>query len=328
MPEENARFLFTFSAEATAELMAGNVSLSSGGLRKPDGTMLELAKPVLIDPADVAEIPNSTDSTEDEHIKLQLMTTNSKLDQMIADSQALGKTAWMNYAVNCRTYEMTYQGFQTVIHRLDEISAKFSSFLMRPENKEFNDSLELNNKYKNNLQTIASVMETKSFNAGMAALTVEPMLNEIQAYFERLYSEMKAGVKDDQLVLGSIVYLLEPYCYVVRRYSALYYYENDIYPANYLAWTDVVSRIIGDSKFRNRMQYYLRMNSDLNLEDVLIAKSKAMFNLEGAISQIEFDRRYALSHSKTQYLSIEKQLQDKITSNDYQLIDGHLCVEL
>ena len=81
MPEENARFLFTFSAEATAELMAGNVSLSSGGLRKPDGTMLELAKPVLIDPADVAEIPNSTDSTEDEHIKLQLMTTNSKLDQ-------------------------------------------------------------------------------------------------------------------------------------------------------------------------------------------------------------------------------------------------------
>ena len=59
------------------------------------------------------------------------------------------------------------------------------------------------------------------------------------------------------------------------------------------------------------------MNSDLNLEDVLIAKSKAMFNLEGAISQIEFDRRYALSHSKTQYLSIEKQLQDKITSNDF-----------
>ena len=60
MPEENARFLFTFSAESTAELMAGNVSLSSGGLRKPDGTMLELAKPVLIDPADVAKLPNRT----------------------------------------------------------------------------------------------------------------------------------------------------------------------------------------------------------------------------------------------------------------------------
>lgn len=325
MPEENARFLFTFSTEATAELLAGNVSLSSGGLRNPDGTMLELAKPVLIDPADVAKIPNRS---ADEQLEIQIRTINSKLDQVITDNQALSKIAWMNYAVTCQTYEMTYQGFQAVIQRLDSISAQFSDFRVRLDNKEFNDTLELNSKYKNNLQTIAGMMETKNFNADMVALTIEPMLNEIQAYFERLYSELKVGVKDDQLVLGSVVFLLEPYCYVVRRYSTLYYYENENYPANYQTWTDIVSRIVQDSRFKNRMQYYLRVNSDLTLEDVLIAKNKAMFNLRGAISQINFDRRYALCHTKEQYLSIEKQLQDKISSNDYQIIDGHLCVEL
>lgn len=325
MSEENARFLFTFSAEATAELMAGNVSLSSGGLRKPDGSMLELAKPVLVDPADVAKIPNCS---VDEQLTMQIKATNNMLDQVIADNQALSKIAWMNYAVNCRTYEMTYKGFQAVIQRLDSISAQFSDFQVRLDNKEFNDALELNNKYKNNLQTIAGVMETKSFNAGMAALTIEPMLNEIQAYFERLYSELKAGVKADQLILGSIVFMLEPYCYVVRRYSALFYYENEIYPANYQTWIDIVSCIVHDARFKNRMQYFLRVDSDLTLEDVLIAKTKALFNLKGSISQMEIDRRYALCHSKEQYLSIGKQLQDKIAYKDYQLIDGHLCVEL
>jgi hypothetical protein len=325
MPEENARFLFTFSAEATAELMAGNVSLSSGGLRKPDGSMLELAKPVVIDPADVAKISNRS---MEEQLEIQVKASNSKLDQIITGNQELKKIAWMNYAVNCRTYEMTYQGFQAVIQRLDDLSAQFSDFQIRLNNKEFNDTLELNNKHKNNLQTIAGVMETKNFNAGMSTLMIEPMLNEIQAYFERLYSELKSGVKADQLVLGSIIFLLEPYCYVVRRYSALYYYENEVYPANYQTWTDVISRIVRDSKFRNRMKYYLRLNSDLTLEDVLIAKDKALFDLRGAISQIDFDKKYVLCHSKEQYLSIEKQLQDKIASGDYQLLDDHLCVEL
>lgn len=325
MPEENARFLFTFSAEATAELMAGNVSLSSGGLRKPDGTMLELAKPIMIDPADVAKIPNRS---VDEELEIQIRATNSKLDQVIADNQALSKIAWMNYAVNCRTYEMTYQGFQAVIQRLDSISAQFSDFQIRLDNKEFNDALELNNKYKNNLQTIAGVMETKHFNVGMTALTSESMLNEIQAYFERLYSELKTGVKPDQLLLGSIVFLLEPYCYVVRRYSALYYYENETYPANYRTWINVVSRIVRDARFQNRMQYFLRVNSDMTLEDVLIAKAKAMFNLRGSISQMEIDRRYVLCHSKEQYLSIGNQIVDKIASKNYDIVDGHLLIEL
>ena len=325
MLEENARFLFTFSAKATAELIAGNVSLSSGGLRKPDGTMLELAKPVMIDPADVEKIPNRS---TDEQLEIEIRATNSKLDKVISDNQALSRIGWMNYAVNCRTYEMTYQGFRAVIQRVDSISAQLSDLQIRLDKKEFNDALELNNKYKNNLQTIASALEMKNFNAGMAALSIEPMLNKIQAYYERLYSELKDGIKIDQLLLGSIIFLLEPYCYVIRRYSALYYYENETYPANYRTWIDVISRIIRDARFQNRMQYCLRVNTDMTLEDVLIAKSKAMFNLREAVKQIDFDRRYTLCHSKEQYLSIDKQLQEKIASNDYQVIDGHLCIEL
>lgn len=90
---------------------------------------------------------------------------------------------------------MTYQGFRAVIQRMDSISAQLSDLQIRLDKKEFDDELELNNEYKNNLQTIASALEMKNFNAGMAALSFEPMLNKIQAYYERLYSELKAGIK-------------------------------------------------------------------------------------------------------------------------------------
>ena len=76
------------------------------------------------------------------------------------------------------------------------------------------------------------------------------------------------------------------------------------------------------------MQYFLRVNSDMTLEDVLIAKAKAMFNLRGSISQMEIDRRYVLCHSKEQYLSIGNQIVDKIASKNYDIVDGHLLIEL
>lgn len=325
MQEENARFLFTFSAEATAELEAGNVFLSSGGLRKPDGTILELAKPVLIDSADIAKIPNRT---EDEYLVSKLRAINSKQDQIISNDQALTQIAWMNYAVNCRTYELTYQGFQTVIERLDTISAQLNRLQERLDRREFNNTTKMYNKYKGNLKTMAALMETKRFNIGDSAANFEQMITVVQVHFEQLYSDLNNEEQSLQLALESIVFLIEPYCYVIRRYSALYFYENGGYPANYDTWTAIVNCIIADSRFKKRLEYFLRVNSELNLEEILIARNKAMFNLQGIIAQIDFDHRYALCHTKEQYLSIDKQLEDKIVANDYKVVDGHMLIEL
>lgn len=325
MQEENARFLFTFSAEATTELEAGNVSLSSGGLRKPDGTILELAKPVLIDPADIAKIPNRT---EDQYLVSKLRAINSKQDQIISNDQALTQIAWMNYAVNCRTYELTYRGFQTVIEHLDTISTQLNRLQERLDRREFNNTTKMYSKCKGNLKTMATLMETKSFNIGDSAAHFEQMITAVQAHFEQLYSDLNNEEQSLQLALESIVFLIEPYCYVIRRYSALYFYENGDYPANYDAWTAIVNCIIADSRFKKRMEYFLRVNSELNLEETLIARNKAMFNLQGIITQIDFDHRYVLCHTKEQYLSIDKQLEDKIVANDYKVVDGHMLIEL
>ena len=234
----------------------------------------------------------------------------------------------MDYAVNCRSYEMTYQGFRTVISQLNSISTQISNLQSRLEHKEIYDALEITSKHRNNLTSVAGIMEMPRFSALSASLNIEPIINDIHAHFERLYSELKGGVTSDWVIFSSIELLLNPYCYVVRRYSSLYYYENDCFPANYDSWVEIVNRIISDSQFKKRLQYCLRLNCDLTLEDVLIARDKVLFNISDSLCQIDFEKRYILCHSKEQYLSIGNQLEQKIASNDYQIIDGHLCVEV
>ncbi len=325
MEGEKVRFMFALSAEGTKQLQEGTLTLSSGGLRRPDGSLYEMATPVCFD---TKSIPQDTDKTAEEIFQKRLALTTARLDQTLQDVNALKDIAWMNYAVNCRTYEMTYQGFQRLIGQLDDISAQLSRVERRLNNKEFNDRQELANKYKNNLMSIAGFMEIKNFNATSAFLSVAATLDEIAAYFERLHNELKTGTGNDQIVLESIVFLLGPYTYVVRRYSALFYYENEGYPPNYEKWVEAVSKITKDARVKNKFQYYLRMNSNCSLEDVYIARDRAMFNLRGFVGQIVFDRSYVLQHLKEEYLSIDRQLQDKIEQKDYQIIDGHLCIEL
>ena len=196
------------------------------------------------------------------------------------------------------------------------------------DRREYIKRIERVNKYKNKLNSIAGFMEIKTFNPSVEFMNVAAALDDIAAYFERLHNELKTGTGNTQLALASIFILIGPYAYVVRRYSALFYYENDCSPPNYEKWVEAVSNITKDFVVKEKFKYYLRMNLDCSLEDVYIARNRALFNLKGFVRQIEFDHSYVLQHTKEEYLSIDRQLQDKIERQDYHIIDGHLCIEL
>lgn len=323
--EDKICFLFTLSAEGTKMLQKGTLTLSSGGLRNPDGSLFEMAKPCVFDPD---SIPHKSEREAEAAFKRQLEVTTERLEQTMQGVKALKGIAWMDYAVNCRIYELTYQGFEDLILELGNISAQLSRIEKKLDNKEFNDRLERVNKYKNKLNSIAGFMEIKTFNPSVEFMNVAAALDDIAAYFERLHNELKTGTGNTQLALASIFILIGPYAYVVRRYSALFYYENDCSPPNYEKWVEAVSNISKDFVVKEKFKYYLRMNLDCSLEDVYIARNRALFNLKGFVRQIEFDHSYVLQHTKEEYLSIDRQLQDKIERQDYHIIDGHLCIEL
>ena len=325
MTAEKVHFMFTLSAEGTRLLQEGKLILSSGGLRRSDGSLYEMAIPVCFDPNSVSY---NMDQPAEEVFRTHLEMITSRLDRTMQDVNALKDIAWINYAVNYRTYEMTYQGFQLLIGQLDDISVQLTRVEKKIDNKEFNDRLELANRYKNKLKSIAGYIETKNFNASASFLQIATTLDEIAAYFDRLHNELVTRTSKDQIVLWNMVFLFGAYTYVVRRYSALYYYENMDYPPNYEKWVEAVSNIAKDARVINRFKYYLRVNSNCSLEDVFVASDRVLFNLQGFIRQVEFDNKYVLQHTKEEYFSIDKQIQAKINQRDYQIIDNHLCIEL
>ena len=325
MAEEKVRFMFALSAEGTRKLEKGELELSSGGLRRKDGSLFEMATPVCLDPASVSR---HSRQTVESALRKQLETNNFWLDQTMQDVNALKEIAWMNYAVNCRSYEMTFQGFEQLIGKLEDFSAQMTRIERKIDNKEFNDRLESANKYQNKLKSIAGYMDNKNFNASSAFLNIAENLDDIEAYFERLYNELQTGTGNDQIVLASIFFLIGPYAYVVRRFSALYYYESESYPPNYKKWVKAISNFVLYSRVKNKVQYYLRLDTERSLEDVFKEQDRLMFNLGGLVRQINFDHAYVLQHSKEEYLSIDRQLQEKYEQEEFELVDGHLCIEI
>jgi len=87
--------------------------------------MLELAKPVMIDPADVAQITNRS---VDEQLTMQIKATNSMLDQVIADNQALSKIAWMNCAVEQHYAEADKLKAYREKHYIPDVGVEFTNF--------------------------------------------------------------------------------------------------------------------------------------------------------------------------------------------------------
>lgn len=210
--------------------MEGILTLSSGGLRRTDGSLYELAMPISFDPNSTYL---NTYQTEEESFRRKLVEMTFGLDQAMQEVNALKDIEWLNYEVNCRVYEMTYQGFQYLIEQLNDFSGRLSREDRKLDNKEFNDHLERTNKYKDWLEFIAGYMEIKSFNASNTFMSIAEFLGEIKTYFGRLHNELTTGTENNQMILESILFLSGPYAYVVRRYSALFYYENNCYPFNY-----------------------------------------------------------------------------------------------
>lgn len=115
-----------------------------------------------------------------------------------------------------------------------------------------------------------------------------------------------------------------PYCYVVFRYSILYYYETGALPPNYSDWIKIAERISKDARFRNRFEYYLRVNADMSLSNAIALKKRIFLNYRSTVADMGVYCKYALTHTKEEYESVESQLREMILQKKYVLRDGHM----
>ena len=325
MSDETIGFIYTFSADTTDKILKGEVPLSAGGTRREDGTLIEMGRPLAIESGVIRfnELQESRNK-----IHSGLASINNNLDVMANDINEIKRMSWLQYAATCHIYEMSYAGFLQTLQGLELISTNVDGITKRMNEKDDSDNYELMIRYRSNLKSDAGVMDAKGFNAMAMYSSIVGHLDEISAYLTRLFNDLKTGKGDDTVILRSISCLIMPYCYVIRKYSALYYYENDSFPAGYDDWVDIADRMLRDMRFKNKLEYYLRVRTEIPLPEIKTISKKVSLNLRSAISNITFDKKYCLCHTKDEYLDLPKQLEKKICARDYQIIDGHICIEL
>ena len=123
-----------------------------------------------------------------------------------------------------------------------------------------------------------------------------------------------------------LINLLQPFSYVVRKFSVAYYYENDgeLLPGNYDEWVKTISAVSRSKKFKDIVEYYIRLKMEIPYRDKMVlsrtistAPSKMLFG-------VRFEKRYIENHSKEEYLSISEQICQKVDAKSYYQKTGIL----
>ena len=321
----NTGYYFTVSENAMKMVESGEAVLSSGGIRRQDGTLIEMAKPVTLDRS-IIDGSAPEDIKEKEISKIERDYQNNEI--VIGQINELSHNSWLQYASMTQWYEMTSEGIQRTISGMNYISSQLESLTKKIDASEIHNTQIFITKSVNNLRSIIGLMETKNFNATVNYAYIVTCLDEINAFLTVQYDELAHNAGNTEMKLGSIYCLILPYAYVVRRYSSLFYYENEAFPSNFDTWNSIIERIAKGNVFRNELQYYLRTNTDLFLANSISLTQNASYALQKTTDYISFDRLFVQSHTKEEYLSLPSRIDNKyLERNDVQHIRNFYLIE-
>ena len=329
MSELKNIFLYEHTPEAIHAIEAGEARISSGGIIKIGGAgkgFQELARPASMSVADFQSLFEGKEHAleTDEHL--------SQLDAQLALSakglKAIQETEWLNYAAAQRNYALTYEGFKQALNGISCVAnqlSQFEQYVRRRDTKELAEQVQ---KYINYMNTDAGDLRSKKYSPTNGIIGEH--LDQISALIKRLLCDVEAEEGDLFISVQMLINLLQPFSYVVRKFSAAYYYENDgeLLPGNYDEWVKTISAVSESKKLKDMVEYYIRLKMEIPYRDKIIVSRTISTAPSKMLSGVRFEKRYIENHSKEEYLSISEQICQKVAAKSYYLKNGNLIIFL
>lgn len=312
--------LFEQSPEALEAVKSGDAIVSAGGIRRKGeaGTgFLEQAKPAALSVADFQSL------FEGKEHALETDERLSHLDAQLALSaegmKEIENIGWLNNAAIQRTYALTYEGFCQTLYGLEIVAHQLSGFEQYVRKRDIKQLDQETQTYINYLKTDAGDLRSKKYSVTNGKIAEH--LDQISALIKRLMSDVENGDEDTFVAVQVMIALLPPFTYVVRKYSALYFYENDgeLMPGAYEEWVKTISSVARSRMFREKLTYYINLKTNIPFKDKMLLNRVIGSGMKKLLSNVEFDRKYIESHSKEEYLSIDNQIRQKIELKDYHI---------
>ncbi len=312
--------LFEQSSEALDAVKSGKAVVSAGGIRRKgeNGTgFLEQAKPAALSIADFQSL------FEGKEHALETDERLSNIDAQLALSaegmKEIENIGWLNNAAIQRTYVLTYEGFRQTLCGLESVVQQLSGFEQYVRKRDVKQLAQETQTYINYLKTDAGDLRSKKYSVTNGKIAEH--LDQISAFIKRLLFDIENNEGDSFVAVQVLRVLLPPFSYVVRKFSALYFYENDgeLMPGDYEEWVKTIASVARSKAFREKLTYYINLKTSIPFKDKMLLSRGISNGMMKLISSVEFDRNYIEGHSKEDYLSIENQICQKIESKDYYI---------
>lgn len=322
-------FLYEHSPEAIEAVESGKARISPGGIIRVGDSgkgFRELARPARMSVADFKSLFEGKDHALETDERL-----NHLSERLALSEEGLEETrdiAWINNTAIQRTYVMTYEGFRQTLQGIEGVASQMSQFEEYVRQRDRKELAEKVQTYINYLNTDAGDLRSKKYSAtnGKAA----EHLDQISALMKRLLNDVEKDETDSYLAAQVLINLLQPFTYVTRKYSALYYYENDgeLMPGGYEEWVNTISAVANSKKFKDRLEYYIHLKLEISYRDKVVLSKTLRALPSKLLSDVRFEKGYIKSHSKEDYLSLHMRIQNKIESKDYLVKNGSILIFL
>lgn len=319
--DKNKRiYLYSHSPEAEKAIESGEVAISTGGARRSDGTMMDMAKPLSFTLDELKEMVSDEKQfmVADKKIK----QIGEKLQLSEEGMQEISRIGWLNNAAIGQAYSMTYAGFQRTLSGLEYIASNMEEFRQYVRQRDFNDLKEKTERFITYLESDMRKLELPRFDVTNS--NVDEHINDIGSFIKRMYVGLLDGSEDGFFACIIINALIVPFTEVLKKYAVLFFYDNGVTAGGCNKWSKLISDISSDQRFREKIQYYIHLETDMPYKDKIVLGCRCLKKVVSLPDSIAFDAEYALYHSKEEYLSKSKDVKKIIDISDGIPDDGKL----
>jgi hypothetical protein len=315
-------YLYSHSPEAGEAVEAGNAKLSTGGIRRNNGTILDPPTPLAFTVDELKAM--LSDDSRIQSMDVQIAKVSNKLELSQQTVQQLTENAWLNHALTGQMYAMTSAGFQRTLDGIAAISAKLDKYAEYVRHRDMADLQEKMNRYIANLKSDAGKLVLPKFDVTNSQ--VDEHLNETAAFIEHQLNELATEHDNGYLRFQIIHELIRPVAYVTGLFFARYFFDNEVKPGNYDSLIDVINKTAGSTKFANLAQYYINLELDIPYRDKVRLGSEVRSTLKLLPRAMAFNEDYVIHHSEKEYFSRDKELLLLLEKPEELPEDGKICL--
>lgn len=313
-------YLYSHSPEAGEAVEEGNAKVSTGGIRRNDGTILDSPKPLAFTLDELKAI--LCDDARIKNMDVQIAKVSSKLELSRQTIQRLKENAWLNNALAGQICAITSAGFQHTLDSISVISTKLDKHTEYVQHRDMSDLQEKMNRYIVNLKSDAGKLVLPRFDVTNSQVDIH--LNEIEVFIEHQLNELATGYDNGYLRFQIIHELIRPFAHVTRLFFARYYFDNGVKPGNYDNLVGVINKTAGNAKFANIVQYYINLEFDIPYKDKVRLGGEIRSNLKLLPQAMAFNEDYVLHHSEKQYFAQDRRLLLLLEKPDELPKDGRV----